>query len=106
MSDMIEHVRATGVRCPCGYYHYACADCGADCTVYQPAGPACISVDGVTRCRECHAKNEARILRLHRATPDLLAALKNVRQFVLIEDDKSRQAVEQLDAAIAKAEGR
>jgi hypothetical protein len=46
---------------------------------------------------------ETRTARLAGCAPELLAALRNVRKFVLIENDESRQAVEQLDAAVKKA---
>ena len=44
-------------KCPSqsglGVHHYACRDCGADCTSGKPAGPATTDTRGVTRCWQC-----------------------------------------------------
>lgn len=37
-------------------FHYACRDCGADCTMGQPGGPGTSDTRGVTRCWACDAE--------------------------------------------------
>jgi len=48
-------------RCP-GVYHYSCDECGADCTMAAPGGPATLDTNGRRRCAACQRQHEARRL--------------------------------------------
>ena len=78
----VAHVRMKGMRCPCGCYHYNCDECGQDCTLGTPGGPAHTAIDRVTRCQPCHRNYEERVATLRNAAPALLAAAKKAETWL------------------------
>jgi hypothetical protein len=61
MTTQQPHEFNTGTRCRvsgCNRYHYTCAECNADCTALQPAGPATTDTNGVTRCYKCEERRQ------------------------------------------------
>ena len=90
-----------------GRHVYHCADCGQECTVNTPGGPATTDTDGVTRCRECAPKADTKRARLNDAAPSMLEALRAC----FVNGDPAEDfrpgalTVRMIRAAIAKAEG-
>ncbi len=91
-----------------GEHIYYCNDCGQECTVNTPGGPATTDTDGVTRCNRCAPKADTKRARLNDAAPAMLEALRAC----FVNGDPAEDfapgdlTVRMIRAAIAKADGK